>query len=87
MRVKITKLTGGSAMRTASMIGYTSDFPEVGRSFTVMNNKPIEGGERNARELTTSRVVKVEEDGASCVLTTATGSRYAVDLLGPPESN
>jgi hypothetical protein len=78
-KIRMTKLTGGKALRTNTVDGECESLPEEGSSF-IMFAKPLEGG--SLRLVQTSPVVTVEQERDSrYVITTESGSKYQIDLL------
>ncbi len=80
MRFKITKIQGGKAMRTNSMVG-EGDPPLIGRSF-VLWGKPLDPV-YDGRRFETSPVMEVSylPDGQGLLLHTMTGSRYLLEAM------
>ena len=75
MRVRLTRMTGGSALRTDSVEGETDDMPTVGQPFFLSAPPLVEG---RIRLVNTTRVVALHDDGE---FTTESGSRYRVETL------
>jgi hypothetical protein len=81
MKVKLTKMAGGSALRTPIVDGTCEDLPAEGKSF-VMLAAPLERGD--ARAVYTSPVVKIERpecEGEEYVITTHSGSKYHIEVI------
>jgi len=81
MKVKLTRMAGGTALRTAIVEGTCDSLPEEGKRFVLLA-KPLEMG--SCRVVETSPVVKVELpecEGEEYVLTTRSGSKYHVEIL------
>jgi hypothetical protein len=82
MIVKVSKISGGSAMRTTNMVGTIARgrLPDIGESLTVTNTSPLEDPDANCRILTTSRIVSRESVDNALQVTTETGSVYQISV-------
>jgi hypothetical protein len=62
-KVTLTKLSGGTRIRTDEVVGQCHMYPAIGKSFSMIAPPIVEGS--IAREVTTSTVqdVIVEDDG------------------------
>jgi hypothetical protein len=78
--VRLTKLEGGSAVRTDTVIGITHDMPTIGNRFEMVS-KSLDPT-LLFRKVTTSRVVEVMTDGS---FRTETGSVYHVHRIREEE--
>ncbi len=75
MKVRLTRLVGGAALRTDSIEGEANEMPATGQQF-YMSAPPLAEG--NCRWVNTSTVVELHDAGE---FTTKSGSRYRVELL------
>jgi len=75
MKIKMTKISGGNALRTESVIGSTDDEPVIGVPF-VMFAKPIDE-KFDVRAISTSPVVAIDGN----IITTESGSKYKIENL------
>lgn len=76
-RVKLSRMSGGEALRTSEVEGQCPDLPEVGKRFNMIG----QGLEIGFRVITTSPVVEVKEGDDHFILTTETGSIYKLEFL------
>ena len=79
LKVKLTRLAGGEALRTTEVIGTTDKLPEVGQQL-VLIGAPIEGT-FDARWVNTSPVVSFEEVTTGRIIVTESGSQYLLEVL------
>jgi hypothetical protein len=79
MRVRLTRLAGGAAMREDSIVGEAIYPPRIGKPFE-MTAPPLDSA-YDIRLVNTSIVVAVHYKG---VFTTQSGSRYVIELLETP---
>jgi hypothetical protein len=77
-KVKISKVSGGQAMRTDSMVGLAPREPLVGVSYLVLGESLTPGAD--VRQFITSMVQKVEVTTKGYNLTTL-NSIYQVEVL------
>lgn len=82
INVKLSKVQGGSQVRTDTVYGSTNALPEVGRSFQIVGPPvgPIPDGMFGFREVTTSIVQYIERDGEAYIVHTL-NSVYRVEVL------
>lgn len=87
MNVKITKVSGGAAMRTDTIVGTLIGgvLPEIGEYPVVMNSTPLEDPEANARMFNTSPVVSYEDSDSGRQFTTESGSVYLIEEIQKAE--
>ena len=78
INVSLTRLEGGSALRTYSVNGRCLNLPEEGQQFSMMT-APLEGG--TFRLVSTSIVKVLEQRENEYFLTTESGSRYHVQVV------
>jgi hypothetical protein len=77
MKVRLTRIIGGSKLRTDSVDGEATYPPMVGRCFEMSG----QGLDFGTRLVSTSPVVEVSGDGK---FTTESGSVYHIELLERP---
>ncbi len=78
MRVRLTRVSGGTALRTDTVEGIAESPPTPGQPFTVI----APGLEFGTRVVSTSPVLDVE--CAAYCFQTESGSVYRVDILEEP---
>ena len=77
----LTKISKNqNALRTPDMEGFFSSIPEVGNSFTIMNNEPIVKENNTNRIITTSRVISVDRSIDGVFIFDTMNSTYRLDL-------
>lgn len=74
----LSKILGGSKLRSETITGVFERLPKVGRQFSIFA-EPIHP-KADIRRATTSRVVDVENVDGRTIFTTASGSIYQLDL-------
>lgn len=79
MKVKLTRLYKGFALRDNVILGESDDVPKIGSSFTLVGKSREEGG--LCRIVETSCVVDVLKSGCEYTFTTERGSRYKVEVI------
>lgn len=78
-KVKLSKISGGNALRTESIEGFAPFAPQVGRSYLVLGESLTNPG-LDIRQFVTSIVQEIEEKENGYVLKTL-NSIYRVDFL------
>lgn len=78
-RVRLTRISGGEALRSDTVEGVTSSLPQCGRMF-VMQASPLNPA-AFVRQVNTSQVTKIEYTDAARLLHTQTGSIYELEVL------
>ena len=85
LNVQITKISGGQAMRTDTMIGtlLTKELPEVGEAPIIINGRPLDNPNASSRLFNTSRLVSYEDTDEGRKFTTESGSVYIIKKIPP----
>jgi hypothetical protein len=83
INARITRTRGGTAMRSASIVGRTDELPKEGKQFIIwaesFDTQLLAIGGK--RRMNTSPVVKCFANKASFQITTESGSEYLIELL------
>jgi hypothetical protein len=75
--VTMTKVTGGTAVRTAVTTGHCHKLPEVGKSFEMFSEPLIK--DAGVRWITTSTIQKITPD-EKCVIIETINSKYKLEF-------
>jgi hypothetical protein len=78
-KVKLSKISGGQALRTESIIGFAPREPEIGISYQVLGDSLINPGQ-DIRQFVTSMVQNIETTENGYILKTL-NSVYKVEFL------
>lgn len=77
MRFRLTKISGGKAIRSDSVIGISDHKPEIGQRFEMVAKTLDASIEFGVRVVSTSPVTAIDMD----VVTTESGSKYKIENL------
>lgn len=87
LNVKMSRVTGGTALRTDTIIGNAEQPPVVGKSFMMVGSALDPAMKAGIRLITTSPVVNLSIKEKVYVIETETGSVYTIEVLGETKSN
>jgi hypothetical protein len=78
LHIKLSRLQGGSALRTDEVEGLTNKLPEKGEQLILLT-APLENGD--FRRVNTSPVVSYEDVEAGRMVVTESGSQYFIEVI------
>jgi hypothetical protein len=79
LKVRLSKVVGGEAVRTSEVVGTAAKLPGKGEQLVVLADPIVTG--TTGRRVNTSPVVSYEDVAAGRLIRTKSGSQYFIEVL------